>query len=396
MSNIYPQVRLLPGRHRRVAGGHPWAYSNELDMTAEAKALPPGGLVVLATDSGEAVGVAGFNPHSLIAARLLDRRPKTTVDEAWLAGRLQRCLDMRNRLFDSPHYRLVHAEADGLPGLVVDRYGDALSVQLNAAAMEWLRAPLLGALKSVLAPQTVVLRNDSAVRRLEGLETVVETVCGDASEPVELIENGVRFLADLAGGQKTGWFYDQRDNRRFMASLCRDARVLDVYSHTGGFAIQAATATAASVTAIDKSAAALALAEQAVQLNDCAGRCSFVKADAFNEMERLAASGERYEAVIADPPAFVKSKKDLKSGIKGYRKMMRLAARLTAPGGYLFVASCSHNMTAELFDEQMRKTLSDANRTARVLRRAGAAPDHPTHPWLPESGYLKALVLQID
>ena len=245
---------------------------------------------------------------------------------------------MRERLFGAPHYRLVHAEADGLPGLVVDRYGDALSVQLNAAAMEWLRAPLLGALKSVLAPQTVVLRNDSAVRRLEGLETVVETVCGDASEPVELIENGVRFLADLAGGQKTGWFYDQRDNRRFMASLCRDARVLDVYSHTGGFAIQAATATAASVTAIDKSAAALALAEQAVQLNDCAGRCSFVKADAFNEMERLAASGERYEAVIADPPAFVKSKKDLKSGIKGYRKMMRLAARLTAPGGYLFVA----------------------------------------------------------
>ena len=396
MSNDYPQIRILPGRHKRVAGGHPWAYSNELDMTAEAKALPPGSLVVLAAHSGEAIGVAGFNPHSLIAARLIDRRPKTAVDEAYLAGRLQRCLDMRDRLFESPHYRLVHAEADGLPGLVVDRYGDALSVQMNAAAMDRLRAPLLGALETVLAPRTVVLRNDSAVRRLEGLETAVETVRGDAAEPVELAENGVRFLADLAGGQKTGWFYDQRDNRRFMASLCRDARVLDVYSHTGGFAIQAAAAGAASVTAVDKSAAALALAEQAAQLNGCEDRCSFVKADAFNEMERLSTSGERYEAVIADPPGFVKSKKDLKAGIKGYRKMMRLAARLTAPGGYLFVASCSHNMTAELFDEQMRKTLSDANRTARILRRAGAAPDHPTHPWLPESGYLKALVLQID
>ncbi len=396
MSNGYPQIRLLPGRHRRVAGGHPWAYSNELDMTAEAKALPPGSLVMLATHSGEAIGVAGFNPQSLIAARLIDRRPKAVVDTGYLAGRLRRCLEMRERLFEAPCYRLVHAEADGLPGLVVDRFGDAVAVQLNAAIMDRQREALLGALDEVLAPGIVVLRNDSPVRKLEGLETGVETVRGDAAEPVELVENGVRFLADLAGGQKTGWFYDQRDNRRFMASLCRDARVLDVYSHTGGFAIQAAAAGADSVTAVDKSAAALALAEQAARLNGCEGRCGFAKADAFNEMERLWAAGERYDVVIADPPAFIKSKKDLKAGIKGYRKMMRLAARLAAPGGYLFVASCSHNMTAELFDEQVRKTLTDASRSARILRRAGAAPDHPMHPFLPESGYLKALALQLD
>jgi 23S rRNA (cytosine1962-C5)-methyltransferase len=396
MSNGYPQIRLLPGRHRRVAGGHPWAYSNELDMTAEAKALPPGSLVLLATHAGETIGVAGFNPQSLIAARLIDRRPKAIVGADYLAGRLRRCLAMRERLFDAPCYRLVHAEADGLPGLIVDRFGDAVAVQLNAAMMERQRASLLAALDEVLASRIVVLRNDSPVRKLEGLETGIETVRGDAAEPVELVENGARFLADLAGGQKTGWFYDQRDNRRFMASLCRDARVLDVYSHTGGFAIHAAAAGAASVTAVDKSAAALALAERAAQLNGCEGRCGFVKADAFNEMERLWAAGERYDVVIADPPAFVKSKKDIKAGIKGYRKMMRLAARLAAPGGFLFVASCSHNMTAELFDEQIRKTLSDANRGARILRRAGAAPDHPTHPFLPESGYLKALALQLD
>ncbi|MDH3229781.1 MAG: class I SAM-dependent rRNA methyltransferase [Alphaproteobacteria bacterium] len=396
MSNGYPQIRLLPGRHRRVAGGHPWAYSNELDMTDEVKALPPGGLVVLTTHAGEAVGVAGFNPHSLIAARLIDRQPKAIVDTDFLAARLQRCLEMRERLFDSPSYRLVHADADGLPGLVVDRFGDAVAVQLNAAMMDRLRESLLAALDAVLAPRIVVLRNDSPVRRLEGLETGVETVIGDASEPVELSEGGVTFLADLAGGQKTGWFYDQRDNRRFVASLARDARVLDVYCHTGGFAVHAAAAGAHSVVAVDKSAASLALAEQAAERNGCGDRCSFVKADAFNEMERLAAANERYQVVVADPPAFVKSKKDLKAGIKGYRKMMRLAARLTAPGGYLFVASCSHNMTPELFDEQMRKTLSDANRTARILRRSGAAADHPTHPWLPESGYLKALVLQLD
>ncbi len=396
MSNDYPQVRLLPGRHKRVAGGHPWAYSNELDLTAEARALPPGSLVVLATHAGEAIGVAGFNPHSLIAARLIDRRPRTVVDAGYLADRLGRCLSVRERLFDAPYYRLVHAEADGLPGLVVDRFGDAIVVQLNAALMDRQRDTVLAALEAVLAPRTVVLRNDSQIRRLEGLETAVETVAGDASEPIELGEYGVRFLADLAGGQKTGWFYDQRDNRRFVAALARDAQVLDVYCHTGGFAVHAAVAGASAVVAVDSSPSALALAGQAAQRNGCEARCSFVKADAFNEMERLFAAGERYQVVVADPPAFIKSKKDLKAGIRGYRKMMRLAARLTAPGGYLFVASCSHNMTAELFDEQVRKTLTDASRTARILRRAGAAADHPTHPFLPESSYLKALVLQLD
>jgi 23S rRNA (cytosine1962-C5)-methyltransferase len=396
MSNNYPQIRILPGRHKRVAGGHPWAFSNELDMTAEAKALAPGSLVVLASHSGEAIGVAGFNPHSLIVARLIDRKPKTEIDTGWLTDRLQRCLDLRGHLFDTPCYRLVHAEADGLPGLIVDRFADALSIQFNTALMERLREPVLEALEAVLSPAAIVLRNDSAVRKLEGLDIAVDVIKGDLTAPVEVAENGIRYLADLAGGQKTGWFFDQRDNRRFMASLSNGVRVLDVYSHTGGFAIAAALAAAESVTAVDKSAPALALAEQAAALNDCGGQCDFVKADAFNEMERLAAAGERYGVVIADPPAFVKSKKDLKAGIKAYRKMMRLATRLTAPGGYLFVASCSHHMTAELFDEQMRKTLADANRSARILRRAGAAPDHPTHPFLPESGYLKALTLQVD
>jgi len=396
MSNDYPQIRILPGRHKRVAGGHPWAFSNELDMTAEAKALPPGSLVVLANQAGEAMGVAGFNPHSLIAARLIDRRPRTVIDGAWLATRLQDCLALRDRLFDAPYYRLVHAEADGLPGLVVDRFAGVLSVQFNTATMERLRGEVLDALQSVLSPDAIVLRNDSTVRGLEGLETGVEMASGDIAGPVELAEYGVRFLADLAGGQKTGWFYDQRDNRRFMASLSRGARVLDVYSHTGGFAIHAAAAGADSVTAVDRSAPALELAARSAALNGCGDRCRFTRADAFNEMERLAAAGERFDVVIADPPAFVKSKKDLKAGIKAYRKMMRLAARLAAPGGCLFVASCSYHMTAELFDEQIRKTLADANRSARILRRAGAAPDHPLHPFLPESGYLKALALQLD
>ncbi len=396
MSNDYPRVRLLPSRHKRITGGHPWAFSNELDMTAEAKGLSPGSLVVLEAHSGEAVGIAGFNPHSLIAVRLIDRKPKTRVDTDYLAAKLGYCLAARERLFDAPYYRLVHAEADGLPGLVVDRFADALSVQLNSAMMDRLRTPLLAALEAVLAPRIVVLRNDSAARKLEGLEQGVEVVTGDASQPVELTEGGARFLADLVGGQKTGWYFDQRDNRCFGASLARDARVLDVYSHTGGFAIQAAQAGAREVIAVDSSAPALALAERSARLNDCDSVCGFVKADAFNEMERLSKAGERFELVIADPPSFIRSKKDLAAGTKRYRKMMRLAARLVAPGGHLFVASCSHNMTTELFDEQMRKTLSDANRSARIVRRSGAAADHPQHPWLPESAYLKTLTLRLD
>lgn len=392
----YPAVTLLPRHHRRVKAGHPWAYSNEVDMTPEARAVPPGSLVRLVTDAGETIGVAGFNPHSLVAARVVDRNADVVVDSAYLAARLRHSLALRERLFEAPYYRLVHAEADRMPGLIVDRFGDAVCVQLNTAVMERLREPLLEALDAVLSPNVVVLRNDSAIRKLEGLEAEVAVFRGDASTPVELVESGVRFLADLSGGQKTGWFFDQRDNRVFTGGLARGKRVLDIYCHTGGFALHAAMADAREVVAVDRSAPSLALARQSAGLNGVEGRCRFVKAEAFAEMERLRRAGERFDVVISDPPAFIRSKKDLKTGIKGYRKMIRDAARLVAADGFLFVASCSHNMPAELFEEQLRRGLAEAHRTGRILRRAGAAPDHPIDPWLPESAYLKTLTLQLD
>ena len=395
-SGQLPAIALLPRHQRRVLGGHPWVFANEIAMTAEAKALPPGSLVRLMTDAGEAVGIAGFNPHALIVARMIDRNARAVIDAAWMTARLRRALKLRDTLFDTPHYRLIHAEADGLPGLVIDRYGDALSIQMNTALSEVLRPLLLEAVDAVLAPSVMVLRNDSTARLLEGLKQEVAVLRGDADRPVELVEYGVRFVADLAGGQKTGWFYDQRDNRHFVAGLARGARMLDLYSHTGGFALPAAVAGAQSVVVVDRSAPALALAERSAALNDVAARCSFVRAEAFAEMERLASAGERFDVVVADPPAFVKSKKDLGVGIKGYRKMIRMAAKLVTPGGYLCVASCSHNVTPEMFEEQLQRGLADARRGGRILRRAGAAPDHPLDPWLPESAYLKALVLQLD
>ena len=391
-----PTITLQPGRHKRAEAGHPWVYSNEIAMDAAAKALPKGTLATLRKAGGEPLGVATFNAHTLVAARLLDRDAKRSIDRAFFAARLESALALRRRLYREPHYRLVHAEADGLPGIVADRFGDVLVTQLNTAGMALLEAEWLAACDMVLAPSAIVLRNDSPARALEGLEPELRLAKGEIDGPIELVENGARFLADPREGQKTGWFFDQRDNRRFVAGLSRGARVLDLYCYAGGFAIAAAQAGAAQVLALDRSEAALALAARAADMNGVGERCRFQRADAFGEVSRLGSSGERFDVVIADPPAFVKSKKDLGPGLRGYRKLARLAATLVNPGGVLFIASCSHNVEPPDFAEAVRRGLEDAGRGGRILRSAGAAPDHPVHPWLPESAYLKAQTLVLD
>ena len=397
MSDIpRPAVTVLPGHQKRALHGHPWIFSNEIQMDAAAKALPPGSMVALKTADGRSLGTASFNPHTLVAARLFDRDPQRRIDADFLAKRLRRALAIRARLFSEPYYRLIHAEADGIPGLIVDRFGEVAVAQLNTAGMARLEAELLEALASVLSPKAIVLRNDSPARAQEGLPSEVRVAAGTLPDPLEILENGSRFAVDLLGGQKTGWFYDQRDNRAFMAMLAKDARVLDVYCFGGGFAVEAAAAGARSVIGIDRSEPALALAARSAELNGVAERCHFRRGEAFAELETLAGAGERFDVVISDPPAFVKSKKDLGPGLRGYRKLARLAAGAVAPQGYLFLASCSHNVTSDEFWESARRGLEDAGRSGRLLRSAGAAPDHPVHPHLPESAYLKALVLALD
>jgi len=391
-----PTIALQPGRHKRAEAGHPWVYSNEIAMDAAAKALPKGTLVTLRKAGGEPLGVATFNAHTLVAARILDRDAKRPIDRAFFAARLEAALTLRRRLYGEPYYRLVHAEADGLPGVVADRFGDVLVTQLNTAGMALLEAEWIAACEAVLAPRAIVLRNDSPARALEGLEPELRVAKGAIDGPIELVENGARFLADPREGQKTGWFFDQRDNRRFVVGLSQGARVLDLYCYAGGFAVAAAKAGAAQVLALDRSEAALALAARAAEMNGVGERCRFQRADAFGEVSRLGAQGQRFDVVIADPPAFVKSKKDLGPGLRGYRKLARLAATLVAPGGLLFIASCSHNVEPPDFAEAVRRGLEDAGRSGRILRSAGAAPDHPVHPWLPESAYLKAQALVLD
>ncbi|HEY4636021.1 MAG TPA: class I SAM-dependent rRNA methyltransferase [Rhodospirillales bacterium] len=391
-----PVVRLKAGRQKRAKGGHPWVYSNEIEMDAAAKQIPPGAVVRLETASGAPVGAATFNPRTLIAARLIDRDPKAAIDAGFIAGKLEAALKLREKLYPGGCYRLVHAEADGLPGLIVDRYGERAAVQANTAGMDRLLPDVLKALDAVIGPQAVVLRNDSGVRRLEGLAEEIRVAKGTLDGPTKLTENGAQYVADLTAGQKTGWFYDQRENRALVARLAEGARVFDLYAYAGGFAVLCAKAGAREVAAVDRSAPALALAEESARLNGVAAACRFRRAEAFPELERLAKADEKFDIVVADPPAFVKSKKDLAQGARGYRKLARLSAALVAPGGFLFVASCSHNVDRATFDENVARGLEDANRAGRILAATGAAPDHPVHPALPESAYLKASLIQLD
>jgi 23S rRNA (cytosine1962-C5)-methyltransferase len=392
----HPTIRLKAREGRRVLAGAPWIFSNEIEMAARTKALAPGTLVNVVRSDGRDLGTGYFNPKSLIAVRLLDPVPDAEIGDAFFASHFARALARRAALFGEHYYRLVHAEGDGLPGLTVDRFGEVCVVQVTTAGMEALIEPMLGALDEVVAPKQVILRNDTPSRTLEGLETYVRAARGEMPERISVRENGVTYFADAASGQKTGWYYDHRDNRAFMASLAKGRSFLDCYSYTGGFAILAARHGAGTVTAIDSSAPGLALAKEAAALNDVAGRMHFIKAEIFEELERLSAAGKTFDVLIADPPPFVKSRKDVEAGARAYRKLARLAASVTAANGYLLLASCSHNMPHDRFLQECAIGIARAGRKAVLIRDAGAGPDHPVHPMLPETAYLKTLVYALD
>jgi 23S rRNA (cytosine1962-C5)-methyltransferase len=392
----YPTIKILPGEDRRLRHGSPWLFSNELRMDADAKALPPGSLVRLMGPSGKILGVAQFNPHSLIAARLLTRNKDAEIERSFFTRRIARALALRERLVEAPHYRLVHAEADGLPGLVVDRFGDTLVVQLNTAGMNAMADLVVEALDEVVRPRAVIARNDSPARGLEGLESEVRLLKGEVGPRLELVENGLTFVADPMGGQKTGWFYDQRPNRLFAAQLAKGEAVLDVYSYCGGFALTAAAHGARAVTAVDSSAAALELAAESSARQGGAERCRFERAEAFAFLDRAAQDKRRFGVVIADPPAFVKSRKDLGAGLKGYRKLARMGAALVSEPGFLCLGCCSHHVSLEQFAAETWAGIREAGRGGRLIRTAGAGPDHPVHPALPETAYLKFLAYALD
>ena len=396
MPSPRPLLRLLPGHDKRVRAGAPWIYSNEIALGTEAKAIAPGSLVRIETAEGKPLGAAAFNAHALIAARLYDCDPAATLDAEWFAQRLRRALKLREKFFQKPLYRLVHAEGDGLPGFVADRFGEVCVVQANTAGAERLLPAFAEALDRTFAPRAVVLRNDGAGRALEGLQDEIKVLSGAVDGPIEIEDRGARFPIDVLGGQKTGWYLDIAEARGRVARLAQGARILDLYCHTGAFSVICGRAGAKSVRGIDSSAKALALAGEAAALNGLGERVRFEKADVFAAFGGEDAKPERYDIVVADPPSFVKSKKDLGPGLRAYRKLARIAAGAVERGGFLFIASCSHNVTPELFAGEVAAGLAAAARTGRIVTGGGAGPDHPVHPQLAETAYLKWLLLQVD
>jgi 23S rRNA (cytosine1962-C5)-methyltransferase len=388
-----PTLRLKPGQGRRLRAGAPWVFSNEIAMQPEYRQMPPGGLVRLEGDDGTRFGTFMFNPHSLIAARLLDRDPAADIDVDWLRRRLHEAIALRERVCDTAFHRLVHAEADRLPGLVIDRYDDVAVLQANTAGMDRLTPLIVEALTGLLPLRAVVARNDSGTRRQEGLAESVGLLFGTDAR-AEVVEGGVRFPVDPLGGQKTGWFFDQRPNRDRVAALAEGARVLDVFSHVGAFGLRCAVACARDVTLVDSSAPALAQAEQAAALNSIAERVHIRRDDAFDAMTSLV--GERFDIVVCDPPAFAPSRKDAEAGLRAYGRMARLAAPLVTPGGFLFVASCSFHSPLEAWSAQLAFGLHRARREGRILFTGSAGPDHPVHPHLPETAYLKTQLIQLS
>ncbi|TCP63331.1 SAM-dependent methyltransferase [Rhodovulum bhavnagarense] len=392
----YPVIRLRPkAESRALRHGFPWVYSDELVTDRRTRALAPGTLARLEDAERRVLGLVALNPASRIIARMLDRDPDAVIDAAWFAARLERAQALRTRLYDTPFYRLVHAEADGLPGVVIDRFGDAVVIQPNAAWAEAHVEALAEAVVAVTGAEVLVKNGTGRARGLEGLAEETVLLQGVLDRPVPVSMNGATYMADLLGGQKTGLFYDQRPNHAFAARLAKGARVLDVFSHVGGFALAALAGGAEYALSVDGSAPALALAQGGAQAMGMSDRFATRQGDAFDVMAALADEGASFDLVVCDPPAFAPNRAALEAGLRAYERVARLAAGLVAPGGYLGLCSCSHAADLSRFRAASARGIGKAGRRGQILYTGFAGPDHPVLPQLAESGYLKALFFRL-
>lgn len=395
-----PELRLRHGEDRRLRAGHLWIFSNEVDIKKTPLTFfNPGDQVRVVSDRDHPLGLAYVNPATLIAARIISREGTRPIDRKLIAQRLQSALALRKRFAHTPHYRWVFGEADGLPGLVLDRYGDVIVGQIATQGMERLRPEVEAAIRDVLNPTVLVWKNDTGARTLEGLPKVVEVAWGQAPAELEVIETlpdgrELNFSVALAAGQKTGWFYDQTFNRsvigRFLPS---GARVLDVCSYAGGWAVAAAAAGAIEISCVDSSAPAL----EHAALNGASFGCTprLHRGDAFEVLAKLAIAGERYDAVIIDPPAFIKRRKEIPQGQAAYRKLNQLALRLLNDEGLLVSCSCSQHLAAEDLLATIQSAARHVDRFVQLLYQGGQSPDHPIHPAISETRYLKAFFCRV-
>ena len=390
-----PLLRLKRGEERRLAAGHLWVFSNEIDTgSTPLSGFAPGAVAELRTYRDAFIGYACVNPHALICARILSRDAARPIDRALLQQRLTTALALRERLGGAPYYRWVFGESDQLPGLVLDRYGDVIVGQIATAGMEALKHEVSAAVRAVVNPAVLFWKNDSGARELEHLPQVTEAAFGEVPDTIEVVEANLTFTAPLVGGQKTGWFYDQSANRARLARyLHAGARVLDVCSYAGAWAVTALRHGAASAVCVDASAAALEFAQRNAQANG--GRITAVQADVFDALKTLAAQGARFEAVVLDPPAFIKRKKDTPQGQAAYRKLNQLALGLLSDEGVLVSCSCSYHLAPEELLSAIQSAARHSGRFVQVLEAGGQSPDHPVHPAIPETRYLKAFFCRV-
>lgn len=396
-SSPLPIVRLRPKTDARaIRRGAPWVYANQLVTDRRTRALTPGSMAVLQDSDQNPLGVVTVNPESKIIARMMDRDPTAVINKNWLLEKLTRAAALRERLYDAPFYRLVHAEGDGLPGVIIDRFGDSCVIQPNTAWSEALLEPMTEALIEVTGVTTVLKSATGRARALDGLDDQNAVLRGTAPEaPVPVIMNGATYLADLTGGQKTGLFYDQRPNHAFAAGLAKDARVLDVFSHVGGFGLAALAGGAQSTLCVDGSAPALALARDGAVRMGHEARLETRQGDAFDTLSALQNEGAQFDLAICDPPAFAPSKPALEAGLRAYERVAHLAAPLVAEGGYLVLCSCSHAADLTRFRAACLRGIGRAGRSAVLIHTGFAGPDHPLLPALAESGYLKSLFFRL-
>ncbi len=389
-------LQLRKNADKRLRGGHLWIYSNEVDTRlSPLKNFQPGEQVVVSSAAGKAIGVAYLNPNNLICGRLISRSAVQLLDKSLLVHRINIALSLRQRCFAKPYYRLIYGDSDGLPGLVVDRYDQTLVVQISTAGMEAVLPAIIEALQQVLKPQAILLRNDGKMRAAEGLESYVKDASGDTAELVELQENDTRFMAPLRSGQKTGWFYDHRMNRQRLQHYVSGKRVLDVFSYIGGWGVQALQAGAAEVLCVDASADAIDLVHQNAALNNHAERLATLQGDAFEGLKQLREDKQKFDIVVVDPPAFIQKRKDLKNGEQAYSRINQLAMRLLARDGLLVSASCSMHLQRQRLIDILRAASRSVERNAQIIEMGGQGPDHPIHPAIPETDYIKSVTLRV-
>jgi 23S rRNA (cytosine1962-C5)-methyltransferase len=385
-------LQLKKNEEIRIKNGHLWVYSNEINTdVTPLKNIIPGQLVHLHDYKGQFIGHGYANPKTLLCARILTRDPEQMIDDAFLENRIANALAMRESYFPEPFYRLIYGEGDFLPGLIVDRFGDTLSVQLTTAGTELLKDQIINALIKVIAPKTIVLRNDHSMRATEGLESYTETVYGTLDDTCEIIENGTRFVIPVGQGQKTGWFFDHGANRQRMIPFVKNKRVLDVFSYLGAWSIQALKHGASEAWALDSSAPALDICEENAKLNGVGDKLHRVQGDAFQQLKALFQQGEFFDVVLLDPPAFIKRRKDKKEGLLAYQRINELALKVLKKEGVFITSSCSLHLEATELLNAVSRANQHQQRSTRIIGRGHQNIDHPIHPMIPETDYLKTL-----